>query len=475
MYFFSMDMIMNPAISRVGRAGEIAQYTWNTSRRIAKIQKGVASPEIRKALVDDTARAGTLFIKLSQFISSRGDILDEDTARELARLQDAVPCEPETPEIPGYEITPRAIASASIASVFEGRRLRDGKRVAIKVIRKGVREGIFSDFPLLVGVLKLAKSLDLAGAANMLEIVQECRPMLEAELDLRGEAKAQDAFKRKFSGIEWLQVPKVYEAGKSYMISEFVPSRKITDAVPSKFLARRLFELYVRMVLEAGVVHADPHAGNIGARGDGTFVLYDFGAIIDIKNARPGLAGVLKGAITDDIDGAIKALADVGIIKSDRDSLRKLRAATPRLKKLLRSPDINKELAEIPEFSSNEDRLFELTTRYVYLIRSLVIVQGLVTYHDPSFSLKEYCEFYEELIEELIEELVDVDFMDVARDFIGDAVSAPSQLKAVREAVGELSDSVRESSEKRDSLDISSFVAANGLLYLVFFILERIL
>ena len=423
------------SLAQTRRVAEIAGYVWRTSRRVDAIKRkapGADRESLR--LVEDTAKAGVVFVKMSQFVSARGDVLDPDTVAALERLQNSVPCDVAPPVVPGYDIEPKSIASASVASVFRGRRVSDGKVVAVKRVKDSAKRDIAADLPILISVLGFAKMIDVPGAANMLEIVRECAPMLLAELDLRVEAKAQAAFRRKLRDVEWLRVPAVLEASEDHMVSEYVESRKVNDAMPTKVLAERLFELYVRMILDLGMIHADPHAGNVGVRSDGVVVLYDFGATVDVRDARPHIARLVKCAVADDVDGAVRTLGDMGIIKPDPVTGARLRRAMPKLRALSKSKDFNSDLGALSEFTSNEDRLFELTTRYVYLIRSLVIVQGIIAYHDPGFDLATYV-----AANGAVSEAAEIPPWDVAREFASDLFSAPTELRGVRDSVSDMS------------------------------------
>lgn len=398
-------------------------------------------------------------MKMAQFVSARGDILDDVTAAALERLQNDVPSgndEP-PPEMFGYDIDKTPIASASIANVYKGVRKADGAVVAIKRTKSGAKAQVQQDLPILINVLKFAKALGIAGAANMLEIVVECEPVLNAEFDLRTEAKSAALFRKKFADIDWLRIPRVWEAGENYSISEFVESRKITSARPTVFLAKRLFELYLRMIVNVGLVHADPHAGNIGVLPDGTFVLYDFGAVIDVGDARGYIADLVKSAAIEDIDGVFRALTNMGVIKDGPTT--RLRRMIPKIKKLLESDDINRDLAKLPEFSGNDNRMFELTTKYVYLFRSLGIVQGILAYHDPGFDLKKYVDEYENVIES-----ADFPVWDLARGLATDVLAAPTSLKNMQTAMLDMKDTISD--------DFASVKKATGYAVLAMLLMD---
>lgn len=411
------------------RGVEIAKYCFRTYKNIQKIQKDGPKSPAADELVRDTTEIGVIALKMAQFLSARGDVIDASTLSVIERFQNEVPSEVSPlPDFSFYEFDKVPIATASIASVFKGKRKTDNSDVVVKVIKPGVKQRIMEDLPLFIYVLQAAKFFNIAGAENMLEIVTECQPMLIGELDLRSEAKSQSLFRKKFSSVEWLSIPQVYEAGEQYIISEFVPSRKITSAHPNTFLASRMFELYLRSVIDIGLVQVDPHAGNIGVRADGSFVLYDFGAVIDVRDLRPNIAKCLKNIVLEDSDGVIRSLEELGIVKSGASAAR-LKKIVPKIKKIMSSDNFNIELGKIPEFTANEQRVFELTTKYIYLIRSLTICEGIIKYHDPKFSLNQYIKRYDDLIEDL----VDIPVFDIVQDIAGDFLSTPASLKNMNE------------------------------------------
>lgn len=427
--------------SRVQRGLQIARYCARTYRNVQKIKiEGPRGPAAEQ-FVKDTSELGVIALKMAQFLSARGDVIDENNLKVIERFQNEVPYEPFTPpDFTFYEFdTKYPLATASIASVFKGKRKTDNSDVVLKIIKPGVKERIYEDLPLLIIVLECARFFNVAGAENLLEIVRECQPMIIGELDLRSEAKNQHHFKKKFKGIPWLTIPNVYEAGERYIISEYVESRRITSAHPNVLLARRLFELYLKSVIQIGIVQADPHPGNIGVRSDGSFVLYDFGAVIDVTDVKPNIARLLKCVVLDDSDGVIRSLEELEIIKSGASSTR-LRKIIPKIRKIMNSDDFNAELGKIPEFTSNDQRVFQLTTKYIYLIRSLTICEGIIRYHDEDFSLNKYIKSYDKVIDELVE----VPLFDLVKDSARDILATPGSLKNMNELVFEMNEQIRK-------------------------------
>ena len=120
---------------------------------------------IRLALTD----LGTTFIKFGQILSTRPDIVSPALADELAKLQtDTPPDSPDVlretireelgkfPEELFAEFDPVPIASASIGQVHAGT-LKDGRKIVVKVMRRGIQEKVARDLDLLAGLAELAE------------------------------------------------------------------------------------------------------------------------------------------------------------------------------------------------------------------------------------------------------------------------------------------------------------------------------
>src|SRR5690606_31887577 len=114
---------------------------------------------------------GPIYVKFGQVLSTRRDLVPQDIADELARLQDRVPPFPsdqaadiireflgDTPQnlFAAFERDP--VASASIAQVHFAV-LHDGREVAVKVLRPGMREAIERDLTLLRALAGLVERL----------------------------------------------------------------------------------------------------------------------------------------------------------------------------------------------------------------------------------------------------------------------------------------------------------------------------
>jgi predicted unusual protein kinase regulating ubiquinone biosynthesis (AarF/ABC1/UbiB family) len=375
-----------PAAKAARLVGTV-RYVARTYRTLSDMRGGRLTPsEAGAALARDASAQGVVVIKMCQAVSARRDALDPDLADALAAVQDrvTVPEPGPPPVVPGYRIDPAPVASASIADVYRGVRVKDGLAVAVKRRRDGVSEAVATDVPMLAGVMFAAAALGLPGARNIAELVRESLPMLRRETDFREEARATERFGELFQDVGWLRVPRVVRADEDVLVTTWVDARPLRRVRgPNPALARRLMDLYIRM-LDAGLVHADPHPGNVGVRSDGTIVLYDFGATLDVgPDVKDHVVKGIVAGVTRDAEGLLAALEGLGAVRVPAG--RRL-AARSALRRAL-DGDVHTTLAAAPEFSSSDPatRLVSFDARFVYLVRTFTMINAACVALDPAF------------------------------------------------------------------------------------------
>jgi len=252
-------------------------FPWNWFRRKRKPR----AVRMREALED----LGPIFIKFGQMLSTRRDLLADDIADELQRLQDNVP------EFPGNQarkiiekafgqstddlfesFEERPLASASIAQVHAAV-LKTGEDVVVKVLRPDVLPVIKRDISLLYIIAELAaKYSSQLRRLRPVEVVEEYEKTILDELDLMREAANASQLRRNFEGSSDLYVPEIYwdYVRKNVLVMERIygtPIRDI-DALNEKNtnmerLAALGVEIFFTQVFSHNFFHADMHPGNI--------------------------------------------------------------------------------------------------------------------------------------------------------------------------------------------------------------------
>jgi ubiquinone biosynthesis protein len=228
---------------------------------------------------------GPIFIKLGQMLSTRRDLLNEDLAQSLAKLQDDV--EPFSSELAIATVEQqleqpiskvfqsfdeKPLASASVAQVHSAE-LISGEKVVVKIIRPGIKRKILADIKLLELLAQWFEgSSELGRRIHPVQVVKDYKDSLFNELDLRIEAANTTQLKRNFKGSELLYVPNIYwqHTRKRVMLQEMVfgiPIGNIEQlreaGVNMKKLAHRGVEIFFTQVFRDSYFHADMHPGNI--------------------------------------------------------------------------------------------------------------------------------------------------------------------------------------------------------------------
>ncbi|SNS21053.1 2-octaprenylphenol hydroxylase [Noviherbaspirillum humi] len=256
---------------------------------------------LRQALED----LGPIFVKFGQVLSTRRDLMPPDIADELARLQDRVP--PFDPDIAIMQIKRalgahpddlfasferQPVASASIAQVHFAT-LKDGKQVAVKVLRPGMKKSIDEDIALMQVAAGWMERLWADGRRlKPREVVAEFDKYLHDELDLMREAANASQLRRNFNGSSLLLVPEMYwdYCSTSVIVMERMhgipisqTERLIAAGVDLKKLSSDGVEIFFTQVFRDGFFHADMHPGNIqvsvAPESFGRYIALDFGIV----------------------------------------------------------------------------------------------------------------------------------------------------------------------------------------------------
>jgi predicted unusual protein kinase regulating ubiquinone biosynthesis (AarF/ABC1/UbiB family) len=302
-------------------------------------EQRVTPKEAAKAseLADDLEKLGPTFVKLGQLLSTRVELLPRAYLEALARLQDKVEPFPfdevekiVTSELgvrmskafSDFEVAP--MAAASLGQVHRAR-LRDGRQVAVKVQRPGIRDAMLEDLDALDEIAEFLDNHTAAGKRyEFCQMLDQFRKSLLRELDYRLEASNLTTIGKNLTEFEHIVVP---EPIADYVTSrvltmQYVHGKKITDLNPlarmefdGDALAEELFRAYLQQILVDGFFHADPHPGNVFLTDDYQIALIDLGMVGKIM---PGLQEQLLQLLLAIAEGRGDDAADIAIKVGDR-------------------------------------------------------------------------------------------------------------------------------------------------------------
>lgn len=359
---------------------------------------------------DLCAELGGGVLKLGQLASCRMDVLPAPWIEALSALRDRAPAVP-TEEIrarieeellqPTDEVFARfddaPLAAASLAQVHAAE-LPDGRKVAVKVQRPGIEDVIETDIAAMRFVA--AALPQLIPGVDLGPIALQVTRSLRHELDFEREATNAQDLARALQDDDRVIVPGVHRALSTprLIVLELIEGRPLVDALEAEPERRdevlsTLVDTFAAQVLRHGVVHADPHPGNLLMADDGRLALVDFGCMQRYTHAQRRAWADLAGAILGkDTMRVAELLDELGFeaMGSDPDALVTfarmfLSAFDEQLKGDLSAIDPLEQLeAMLALGRANPVRIPE---HFVMLGRVFAALGGLVLHYRPRVDL----------------------------------------------------------------------------------------
>ncbi|MCW8914308.1 MAG: 2-polyprenylphenol 6-hydroxylase [Magnetovibrio sp.] len=291
-------------------------------------------------------KLGPSFIKVGQMLSTRSDLLGEEMAADLSKLQDKLP--PFSGDLARKSIEDEfgqsidelfesfddeAIAAASIAQVhFAVTKAKDGEEgeeVAVKVLRPNIEDAFKQDLELFFwGARILERTRPELRRLKPIETVATLARSVEMEMDLRFEAAAADEMRDNFEGNHDIFVPKIdwLRTGQRVMCTERVHGIPFGDVNAIKAqghnteeILRKTAEAFFIMAFRDGFFHGDMHPGNLFVLPDGAIAIVDFGIMGRLDRAsRRHLAELLMSFLVRDYRRAAEVHFEAGWIPANQ-------------------------------------------------------------------------------------------------------------------------------------------------------------
>lgn len=316
------DLVRRIGLSGVlEKAGKVLH--WREPSELARLEP---PSRVRRALEE----LGPTFIKLGQILATRIDLFPPEWINEFSKLQDAAPAVPfaelraqltadlgDAPENIFQKVEEQALAAASLAQVHRAW-LADGSAVILKVRRPSIKTVIEADLRLLA---RLAEIIEVEAPElrryRPREIVRQFTQSLRRELDFATECRNAERIAANFAQYPEIIVPAIYwrwtcERLNVQAYIDGIPGSDLAavDAagLERKTLARRGIHAVLKMILEDGFFHADPHPGNVYYLPENRIAFIDFGMVGRLSaERRYQLTLLLHGLVNHDS----AAVADV--------------------------------------------------------------------------------------------------------------------------------------------------------------------
>jgi predicted unusual protein kinase regulating ubiquinone biosynthesis (AarF/ABC1/UbiB family) len=359
-------------------------------------------------LLDSLLTLGPTFIKLGQLLSTRPDILPPEYIDEFSKLQDEVPPADwaDARQVIEAEIGPvdehfeqfdtDSISGASLGQVYYAE-LEDGP-VAVKIRRPGVEDLVEADLRVIRWSIPLImRFIDEARSFSLETLADEFAKTIRQEMDYEREARMLVEISENFADDDRIIIPDVkddYSTGR-VLTMEYVEGTKISNireldeiGVDRTDIAETLQRVYLQMIVEDGVFHADPHPGNLAVKPDGRIVFYDFGMSGYVEPfIQEKIIDFYIAVANQDTDAILDTLIEMGTLSPEAD-----REVMGEVMELAiadaRGDDI--EQYRIQQIVQQvEDTIYEfplrLPSNLALVLRVATVVEGVCVTLDPDF------------------------------------------------------------------------------------------
>ncbi len=394
---------------KYGRSDLVKQAGLEDHLELDETALAETQPEA-KELAADLEKLGPTFIKLGQLLSTRADLLPAPYLEALSRLQDHIEPFPyeEVDRIVSSELGVRIskafaefdekpLAAASLAQVHLAA-MRDGRAVVVKVQRPNIREQIVEDLEALEEIANfLDQHTEIGKRYEFHNMLLSLRRSLLRELDFKLEANNLIALTENLREFERIVIPQPVDdfTTSRVLTMDYIPGKKITALSPLRLmeidgpgLARELFRAYLKQILIDGLVHADPHPGNLLLTDDECIALLDLGMITRLL---PGFQDNLLRLLMAISEGRGEEAAEISIRMGEAKSGFDKGEFTRRVGELVAEHSdasmsrLNSGQVVIEITRISADTWFRLPTEFTLVAKALLNLDRVVFSLDPNF------------------------------------------------------------------------------------------
>jgi ubiquinone biosynthesis protein len=349
---------------------------------------------------------GPTYIKIGQFMSSRRDIFDKNIVDSLKELQDNVKPIKDTDikNIIGNSINIEhfskiekiPLASASIGQVHKGYLKRTNTCCAIKIKRPNVLKQIESDLDIIYRVLELMKYCKVENIDETVILMDEFKDFIIKEADYEHELANIDLYTSIYSNNNDILLPQIYKKAttSNAIVMSFIPSIKLAEIKnhlskeKKSEIAYRLMDFFVLQMIDHGVIHGDPHEGNIAYNIEhDKFVIYDLGNIITVNERfRTLIKQFIFEIMIENIDSAIQVLTKIDYV--DVRDEKTLKIYLQKYVEYIKTIDIKVFTKNLNEADSKTFKKIPIKLDGIIfrLIRVFGLVEGICKDLDPDFN-----------------------------------------------------------------------------------------
>ena len=364
---------------------------------------------------------GSTYIKVGQSLSIRTDILSPPYIRGLQTLQDQVPPFDSARAFDMIEaewgrpldqivseITDVPVASASLGQVYKATLQDNGREVAIKIQRPEIMENIALDMYLLREyIATFAKQVgnlnsDTVGTVDAwgLGFVDELNYIQEAK---NSQFFSEEIGKTSLKDVVFSPVVVEEYSTNQVLVTEWVDGERLDKSSKEDVttLCSIAMNTYLTMLLEIGVLHCDPHPGNLLRTPEGKLCVLDWGMITELdSDLQLTLIEHMAHLTSADYEEIPKDLLLLGFIPEDKKHLINDSGVVELLAGIygtwtagggVAAFNVNDVINELQELTAKKGNLFQIPPYFAYIAKSFSVLEGIGLSNDPKYSIVNEC------------------------------------------------------------------------------------